>query len=332
VLVSVITAVYNGEPFLKEAIDSILSQTYKNIEYIIVNDGSTDGTAEILNSITDTRVKIIHLEKNQGAAKCLNLGIDQSRGDLIAIQDADDISEPTRFEEQVSYLGKHKEFVGVASFIKSIEGKYPVPVERILGEEGLANFHTNPEDIFGSRFYSCTLVHGSVLYYRDIFYKVGKYNPQFRIAYDYDLWLKMFELGKIAKIPKVLYKWRVNTDSLFRSNFYSTCNEVQRASTTAIYRELQKVTQAPVIGVYGTSKACNNFHDQVTNYYRYNIRYYSDKSNKTNNILKDYKNNYIHGVIILDKFSPKSDLVFNKLAMSGLEPNKSLFKMWNIVN
>ncbi|MBT2701634.1 glycosyltransferase family 2 protein [Bacillus sp. ISL-40] len=99
-LFSVVMAVYNGEEYLKEAIDSILHQTYKDFEFIIVNDGSSYKTREILNLIEDNRVRVIHLEVNKGLANALNMGIQNANGEWIVRQDADHVSYPHRIIEQ----------------------------------------------------------------------------------------------------------------------------------------------------------------------------------------------------------------------------------------
>ena len=115
--VSVVMAVHNGQEYLREAVESVLLQTYTDLELIIVNDASTDKTGEILERINDERVKVIHLAENRGAAAALNLGIEQAKGDWIAIHDADDISYPHRIERQMRYLQDRPGTVAVGSFI-----------------------------------------------------------------------------------------------------------------------------------------------------------------------------------------------------------------------
>ena len=112
-LVSVLMSVYNGDRYLDEAIDSILSQTYENFEFIIINDGSTDHTKDILSSYSnqDNRIRVFH-QKNHGLTFSLNRGLELSRGKYVARMDADDISSPRRLEEQINYLRANPE-VGV---------------------------------------------------------------------------------------------------------------------------------------------------------------------------------------------------------------------------
>lgn len=163
-LVSVVTAVYNGEEYLRECIESILDQTYTEFEYIIVNDGSTDRTKEILDAIQDTKVRVIHLERNHGAAFCLNQGINQAEGKWIAVQDADDISTPTRLEEQVNYLKDHPQAIGVGSFVKGIAGKELVSENSLYAHEFYFNKVMSKEEVYTSRFLTCYVCHGSVMF------------------------------------------------------------------------------------------------------------------------------------------------------------------------
>ena len=103
-IISVVMSAYNGEKWLNEAVDSILNQTFKDFEFIIINDGSNDRTYEILNSYNDKRLRIINHKSNRGLITRLNEGLDQSNGKYIARMDADDISLPERFKIQIDFL------------------------------------------------------------------------------------------------------------------------------------------------------------------------------------------------------------------------------------
>src|SRR6266498_4162605 len=110
-LVTVLMSVYNGERYLSEAIDSIINQTFADFEFVIINDGSTDSSREIINAYRDPRIRLVDNSQNIGLPKSLNLGLALARGEYVARQDADDISHPTRFEKQVEYLDDHGEVV-----------------------------------------------------------------------------------------------------------------------------------------------------------------------------------------------------------------------------
>ena len=118
-LVSVVTSVYNGEAHVEECIDSILNQTFQDFEYIILNNGSTDRTAEILNRYTDSRIHIIHQE-NLGISRSLNKGINLSKSELIARLDADDYALPQRLEKQIAFMEQHPKVVLCGSRFKEL--------------------------------------------------------------------------------------------------------------------------------------------------------------------------------------------------------------------
>jgi glycosyltransferase involved in cell wall biosynthesis len=118
--ISVILPVYNGGEFLYEAIESILNQTLKNLELIIVNDGSTDESLSLIKSFNDSRIILIS-RKNKGLVASLNEMIDKSNADIIARQDADDISEPTRLQKQYDYLRNNPDVVAIGSSISTMD-------------------------------------------------------------------------------------------------------------------------------------------------------------------------------------------------------------------
>jgi len=123
--ISVVMAVYNGEKYLREAIDSILNQTFNDFEFIIINDGSTDDSAEIIKSYNDPRIILIQQE-NKGLAAALNEGIKIAKGKFIARMDADDISLKTRLEKQIQFMEAHPEYVAIGSWSNHIsaDGDY----------------------------------------------------------------------------------------------------------------------------------------------------------------------------------------------------------------
>jgi len=121
--VTVLMSVYNGEKYLREAIDSILNQTFTDFEFLIVNDGSTDRTAEILRSYDDPRIIIINNEKNIGLTKSLNIGLRMAKGEYIARMDADDVSMPERLQKQIELLNQKKNTGLVGTYYTIINEK-----------------------------------------------------------------------------------------------------------------------------------------------------------------------------------------------------------------
>jgi glycosyltransferase involved in cell wall biosynthesis len=323
-LVSVIMPVYNGEKYLRESVESILVQSYTHFELIIVNDGSTDDTKKILSSYNDHRISIIHLEKNKGAAIALNMGIQAAKGEWIAIQDADDISLPNKLEEQMRYINEHKDVFAVGSLIECISGTANVN-KRHLQKESTRNYLSSKEHINAYRFYLNPLCHGSVLFSKSIFNKAGGYDSQYKICYDYDLWLKILEFSPIHKIPLVLYQYRIHSDSISRKN-NQTINEDWVVSSRHIKRLLQQVSgKNPCVCVIGREVACVDFK-QTCSINKLDVLHYFYGECKGDEILQLYKEGLIDGVIFLEDISLIG--LFNELCEKGFEMNKNLFKIW----
>lgn len=210
-LVSVVMSVYNGEKYLREAIDSILNQTFTDFEFIIINDGSTDGTLKIIKSYKDPRIVLIS-RKNKGLVTSLNEGIEKARGKYIARMDADDVSLPERFEKQVEYLILHEEYAVVGSRIQEIDDS-GAPHYRIVLSNELPN---NSLEL--SLFFCNSLAHGTVLIRTDMMRTVGGYSLQHWPAEDYELWGRISKVGRLAVLDEVLYLYRFNNEGISLSN------------------------------------------------------------------------------------------------------------------
>lgn len=211
--ISVIMSVYNGEKYLKQAVDSILKQTFAEFEFIIIEDASTDRTLEILEHYAsqDPRIIIIKKEKNkghQGFIENLNIGLKNAKGKYIARMDADDISELDRFEKQIDFLQKNKNIFMVGSDIQFID-------ENGANLKSLPAYKNN-EEIQKNMFKNISMFH-PVIFFRNnkkIFYREKMYYCE-----DYDLYFRlMTENYKFANIPESLLKYRILTDSISRKD------------------------------------------------------------------------------------------------------------------
>ncbi|MFW5804566.1 MAG: glycosyltransferase family 2 protein [bacterium] len=197
-LVTIIMSVYNSEKHLKNAIDSILNQSYQNFEFIIIDDNSTDDTWDILINYNkkDPRVKIYKNTVNKGLPENLNNAIKISEGDYIARMDGDDISDRKRIERQVEYLEHNPDISMVGSF------------SWLINEEGenIGQKRVHLTTNFKKLLRRIDVIHASVMFRGDFFKKYGFYDPYFKKAQDMDLWLRATEKGAtIATIPEYLY-------------------------------------------------------------------------------------------------------------------------------
>ncbi len=199
-LVSVVMSVHNGERHLKHAIQSILSQSFLNYEFIIIDDASTDATPGILDGFNDKRLLIIRNTGNLGLTPSLNSGIRAARGQYVARMDADDISVPHRLARQVEYLEKNPEIAVVGSSYYSMdEHDVLTGIIDVLDSPELIHRELTRQNWFG---------HGSVLMRKRCLEEVGGYDERFIYAQDYDLFLRLSERYKLANIAEPLYCWR----------------------------------------------------------------------------------------------------------------------------
>jgi glycosyltransferase involved in cell wall biosynthesis len=201
VKISVIMSVYNGEKYLKEAIDSILNQTFKDFEFLIVNDASTDSTATILSQYTDSRIKVIENKPNKGLTYSLNLMLGQSKGDYIARMDADDIALPDRFEIQYEFMEQHPEIGICGSFVETF-------MQGTKKKQQL-RFPETDAGIRAFAFFQSPFCHPSTMFRKGILDKYGlQYSPLYIKSEDYALWVELLKYTQGATIPRVLLKYR----------------------------------------------------------------------------------------------------------------------------
>jgi len=200
--VSVVMSVYNGERYLRQAVESILDQTFTDFEFIIVDDGSSDGTWNILNGYVDPRIRLVRNEENIGLTKSLNKGLALARGQYVARMDADDVSLPERLEKQVSFLDAHAK-VGVVG--TSYWELTPANERRPMAV---------PLTDMGIRFYLLfhnAFAHSSVTARKAVLERVGRYDPALPYAQDYDLWTRVAAVSQLANLSHRLLLLRTGT-------------------------------------------------------------------------------------------------------------------------
>jgi glycosyltransferase involved in cell wall biosynthesis len=209
-LVSVLLPVYNGELYLREAIESILEQTYTNFELIIINDGSSDDSEGIILSFHDPRIRY-YTQENQGLPATLNRGIGLSAGDIIARQDQDDVSLPLRFERQISFLKANPRCGMLGTWAE-------IWVDCI--RTGRA--HRHPSDNVSLQYsllFNNPFVHSSVMIRREVFNRVGLYcnDSSRQPPEDYELWSRVSREFEVSNIPEIHLIYREVPKSMSRT-------------------------------------------------------------------------------------------------------------------
>lgn len=250
-IISVVMSVYNGEKYLREAIDSILSQTFTDFEFIIVDDGSTDNSLEIIKSYNDARIVMIN-QKNAGAAAGRNNAIQNANCDYIAILDADDIAMHDRLEIQYKYLINNPCCVAVGTNAEIIDKNGTYIYTRSLPQTSLELINGLPHQI--------PFIHPSVMMRKKALVEAGMY-PDVPIAQDLFLFNKIARYGDFANINKPLIRYR-----------YSPSASTRRSKTT------QKVVKEAVQFYYE--------HDRLTDDH---INAIKESINKTNMPEKYYQ-------------------------------------------
>ncbi|MFZ1576355.1 MAG: glycosyltransferase family 2 protein, partial [Chromatiaceae bacterium] len=213
--VSVIMSVYNGESSLTATLDSVLAQKGVVFEFIVVDDGSTDGGGAMLDDYArrDERVRVIHRE-NRGLTRALMRGCAAARGQYIARQDAGDLSLPGRLARQFAFLESNPEVVLTACGSRFV-GPAGEPLYEVIqqGDE----LQRGLEQLDSKRVRGPSH-HGSVMFRRATYQAVGGYRPEFRVAQDLDLWMRLAEVGGCVAVPEVLYQacWQAGSISHLR--------------------------------------------------------------------------------------------------------------------
>ena len=215
-IISVVLPVYNGVITIKAAVESILDQTYDNFELIVINDGSTDETSEILASFNDKRLTVLN-QKNQGLAASLNRGIQQSKGKYIARIDADDIAFPERLQKQVNFMEANPAIVVMGTAARLI---YSNSTQRVRYRPlDTASIRKNIIKI-------CPFTHSSVMIRKDVLDKVGLYDvakdgAKKTLVEDYDLWVRILAAGyEMANTAEVLMICHRNPGSVMRGRSF----------------------------------------------------------------------------------------------------------------
>jgi glycosyltransferase involved in cell wall biosynthesis len=225
--ISVILPVFNAQTYLRESIESILSQSFTNFELIIINDGSTDQSLNIIQSYTDERIKLIN-QANAGLPISLNRAIVIAKGQYLARQDADDISLPSRLAEQAAYLDAHPTCALLGSWANILLDNSPT-------DRALQHPHLNGDIALKLLFFNC-FVHSSVMIRKSALEKSGLY-PEEREKFppeDYDLWLRISKDFEVANIPKALLQYRELPNSISRTKLQIMQERAELMSLHAI--------------------------------------------------------------------------------------------------
>ncbi len=197
---------YNAGPYIRQAIESVLAQTYTNFEFLIINDGSKDDTLSVIKSFSDPRIRLID-QPNKGLIDTLNMAIDLAEGEYIARMDADDICMPERLQKEIDFFTQHPDHVLVGSVVDIIDkdGNF------LLRLYPIGYTH---EEIAARVDEKCPFNHPSVMFRKQAVINAGYYPKNALTFEDHLLWKKMLETGKVHNLKDVLVQYRFNPESV----------------------------------------------------------------------------------------------------------------------
>lgn len=248
-LVTVLMTVYNGGKYLKSSVQSVLNQTFRDFEFLIVNDCSTDDSVKIIESFNDKSVIIHHNEKNIGQTKSLNVGLKLARGKYVARMDADDMAFPLWLEKSVDYIEKHPAYAAVGSAAMVIDGNGK--------KKEIRRSPISLYEIIFRIFYAPPINHVSVLLNKELILQNGGYNEDFKITQDYELWSSLIRNGyKLMNIPDILVAYRVHSSSI---GFMEANKKGIEEKSETIFRNVNALTNLKI--TYGEAQEiCRLFY------------------------------------------------------------------------
>jgi glycosyltransferase involved in cell wall biosynthesis len=230
--VTVLMPVRNGAAHVRSAVESILRQSLKDFEFLVIDDASTDNTPEIISSFSDPRVKLLANKIGLGVAKALNLGLNEVHGEYVLRMDADDISLPDRMRTQVAFLDQNPSVGTCGSWARFMGNELPVLLRNPVG----------PDNVKAYMQFANPICHPSAVIRKSVLDAHAlRYNPEFSCSEDFDLWSRMSEFSKLDNIPQVLMRMRIHGSSVTRK----TSDLMSRQTCEILKRHLVKLEIIP---------------------------------------------------------------------------------------
>jgi glycosyltransferase involved in cell wall biosynthesis len=208
--ISVLMPVFNGEKYVKEAIKSVLNQSFNSFEFIVVNDASTDKTEKIIKSFSDLRIKLVNNKKNLGVAGSLNMGLKKCQGEYIARVDADDVNLSKRLEIQSKFLDKNQKYVLVGSNAILIDQK-----GKQIGVKVYPEAHN---ELRYKMLIRNQILHPTIMMRTKTVKRIGGYRSWLNGAEDYDLFFRLMKVGKVMNLQQPLIKRRIHSEVVTQRN------------------------------------------------------------------------------------------------------------------
>ncbi len=226
-VISVCMPVYNGSAFVRETIESVLAQSYKNFEFLVMDDGSTDASAELVRSYADQDSRVTLFQgPNRGVSRSRNLLLAEAQGEFIAVIDSDDVALPNRLKDQLDFMQQNPDinWLGGAFELIDERGRYLTTMSLAADNASIQNLLLKG---------SPSLLHSAALIRKDVMEQLGGYRESFSTAgsdaSDLDLWLRMTEIGAVANLPQTIVKYRIHSKSISARSRQKQLDHADRA-------------------------------------------------------------------------------------------------------
>ncbi len=253
--VTVLMTVYNGGKYLKSSVQSVLNQTFRDFQFLIINDCSTDNSIDIIESFNDDRIVIHHNENNLGQTKSLNIGLRLAKGKYVARMDADDMAFPLWLEKLLDYIEQHPQYavVGTAAVVIDKEGE--------KRGRGILNLirkaPVSYDEVLFRIFFAPPMNHVTVIMNKEQVLANGGYDEEFKVAQDYELWSSLVRSGSLViNIPDILVAYRFHQDSV---SFREANRRVLHEKSETIFRNVCTMTNLE-FNRDDASKICRLFY------------------------------------------------------------------------
>jgi len=247
--VSVLMTCYNAASTIEESVRSVIAQTFSNWELVLVDNCSTDDSIAIVRQIGDARIRITQLDSNHGRTPALNIGLNNARGEYLAILDADDLSTPDRLQLQVDCLDNNPNLVLVASWYRNINSG-----GELINEVKTPTQHLDLVRVLAS---NCPFMNSAVMFRTEAAKRLDGYNETFQYSQDLDLWLGLATLGEFTILPKFLTSIRLTATSLTNAPHFGLARThdayvlYRRAQGLEGLRVIDRLKGMRTIGLYG---------------------------------------------------------------------------------
>lgn len=296
--ISVLMPVYNGEKYLKESIESVLEQTFTDFEFIIINDGSTDSSVDIIKKYQqdDSRILLLNNQKEKGIVGALNTGLEAVKGKYIARMDSDDINLPYRFEKQASFLDSHSDVVVCGTWVELI-GTHSGKIWR------LAEDH----DVIKCTMLFCGSITHPTVMIRSNFFVDNRifYDNDYLFAEDYELWTRIIDKGKFANIPEILLNYRTHNENIGTVHNFKQVENSRRV----------RINQIMKLGIKPSEDEIE-MHQKLSNYqygadssFLKKAEKWLDRIEKANNVSKIYPRATLANIISKKRSEMRCELL-----------------------